>query len=80
MGKVVSNKPFSKQCNVRAGGGPVYSKFCPPTNTKNGISRGRGRIQIIPCFGPYDNLVGYVYETDLTNANNLAYVDCDYVD
>lgn len=78
MGKVTSNKPFSRQCNVRSGAGPVYYKFCPPTNTRNNV--GRGVTRKTPCFGSYDNLVNYVWEVDTSNGNHLAYVDCDYVD
>jgi len=77
MGRVTSNKPFSRQCNVRSGAGPIYSKFCPPTDAKNNV--GRGGTQKEPCFGPYDNLVNYVWQIDLSNGNHLAYVDCDYV-
>lgn len=77
MARVTSNKPFSGQRNIRAGAGPVYNKFYPPTDAKN--NTGRGRIQKEPCFGPYDNLVNYVWEVDTSNGNHLAYVDCDYV-
>lgn len=76
--KVVSNNPFSKQCNVRAGAGPIYSKFCAPTDAANNAKSGKSKKE--PCFGPYDNSVGYVWIVDLNNGNHLAYVDCDYVD
>jgi hypothetical protein len=78
MGRVTSNKPFSRQCNVRSGSGPIYNKFCPPVDVNNDIFK--GRTKKVNCFGPYDNLVGYVWEIDLSNGNHLAYVDCDYVD
>ena len=32
---ISSNKPFNRQCNVRKGAGPVYNKFCPPTDRAN---------------------------------------------
>lgn len=77
--EITSNKPFGRQCNLRAGAGPVYNKFCPPTNTQDGGDRGIN-INKIPCFGQYDNVVNYVYQIDLSNGNHIAYVDCDYVE
>lgn len=76
--KVSSNNPFKRQCNLRAGTGPVYVRSCPPTNTANNQSRGTF-VKKESCFGQYDNLVNYVWEVDVTNGNHLAYVDCDYV-
>lgn len=77
MAKVTSNRPFSRQCNIRSGTGPVYNKFCPPTDANNNAIKGKKKKD--PCFGPYDNLVNYVWVVDVTNGNHLAYVDCDYV-
>jgi hypothetical protein len=75
---ITSNNPFSRQCNIRSGSGPIYNKFCPPTNATNNTSSGRAKKE--PCFGPYDNIVNFVWVVDLSNGNHLAYVDCDYVD
>ena len=76
---ISSNKPFNRQCNVRKGAGPVYNKFCPPTDRANN-NNNKVNVKVVkePCFGEYDNLVQYVYEIDLTG--QLGYVDCDYVD
>ncbi len=78
MARVISNKPFSKQCNVRRGAGPVYNKFCPP-NQDSQILNKRKESKLSLCSGEYDNLVSYVFEIQ-TNGNHLAYVDCDYVE
>lgn len=77
--RITSNRPFSNKCNLRAGTGPVYNKFCPPSNTSTGGGR-TTKIIKEPCFGPYDNVVNYVYQIDTSNGNHLAYVDCDYVE
>lgn len=78
MAKINSNKPFKGKPNIRAGAGPVYNKFKPLTNVPNNKVRGTIVVKE-PCFGPYDNLVNYVWEPDLSNGNHLAYVECDYV-
>jgi hypothetical protein len=75
---ITSNKPFSRQCSIRSGSGPIYNKFCPPTDSVNNVVSSRQKKE--PCFGNYDNNVNYVWVIDLTNGNHLAYVDCDYVD
>jgi hypothetical protein len=78
MKKIVSNKPFSGKNSLRAGAGPVYLRIKPTerisSNTEN------VKVKKVLCFGIYDNLVGYVWEVDLTNGNHIAYVDCDYVE
>lgn len=80
MARITSNKPFSRQCNIRQGSGPVYTKFCEPPNVRNNVTRsGTVGRKKEPCFGPYDNLVKYVFEVDTSTGNRLGYVDCDYV-
>jgi len=76
--KISSKSPFKGKPNLRTGAGPVYNKFITPPNVANNKSRGT-ILKQEPCFGPYDNLVNYVWEVDVTNGNHLAYVDCDYV-
>lgn len=79
--KITSINVFPKQCNVRAGGGPVYSRFCPPKDRfGSNISNRLPVKEKNPCFGPYDNIVDYVWEVDVSNGNHFAYVDCDYVE
>lgn len=76
--KVTSKTPFKGKPNLRAGAGPVYLKVKGLPNVANNETR-RTFVTKEPCFGPYDNLVNYVWEIDTTNGNHLAYVDCDYV-
>ena len=82
MKKVNSNKPFNNRCNLRAGAGPIYNKFCPTPNNPNGSKTKGGDYKGVklPCSQLYDNLVNYVWEIDLSNGEHLSYVECDYVD
>lgn len=79
MAKIYSNKAFRRQCAVRKGGGPTYNRFCPPKSKSNDnvIIKNPEKSS---CSGPYDNLISYVFEIDLSNGSHLAYVDCDYVE
>jgi|TARA_R110000803_G_scaffold130962_2_gene198200 hypothetical protein len=77
--QISSNNPFKGKPNVRAGAGTVRYTWNPPVNTAPGNSRNQNTT-LSPCSGPYDNLVRYVFDVDLSNGNHLAYVDCDYVD
>ena len=74
-----TNKPFQGRPNARPGAGTIRYTWNPtprqaPSNNRN------QRVGPDPCSGPYDNLVGYVWEIDTSNGQHLAYVDCDYVD
>jgi hypothetical protein len=78
--KFSSNNPFKGKPKVRKGAGPVYNTLIPQSDSRNNLTRGKGIKIKEPCFGPYDNVVKYVYEIDTSNGNHLAYVDCDYVE
>lgn len=78
MKRIVTNKPFSGRGNIRAGAGPVYLRIKSTERISSNTTA--TKVKKVLCFGIYDNLVGYVWETDLTNGNHIAYVDCDYVE
>ena len=78
MARVSSNNPFSNKPSVRKGAGPVYNTIKNQPNVRKNSKKAREVKE--PCFGPYDNLVKYVFEVDTETGNRLAYVDCDYVD
>lgn len=78
MKKFVSNKPFSGRDKTRAGAGPIYLRIKSTERISSNTTT--TKVKKVLCFGIYDNLVGYVWEPDLTNGNHIAYVDCDYVD
>jgi hypothetical protein len=76
--KITSKSPFKGRPNRRAGAGPIYNTFTPQPMVSSGKTTKKNNLKS-PCFGPYDNLTNYVWVVDLSNGNNLAYVDCDYV-
>ena len=74
-----SNKPFRGKPNSRPGAGTIRYTWKQPERTSPNNNRVK-TTTYNPCNGPYDNLVGYVWEVDTSNGQHLAYVDCDYVD
>tara|TARA_R110000868_G_scaffold15938_4_gene72137 strand:+ start:1805 stop:2041 length:237 start_codon:yes stop_codon:yes gene_type:complete len=75
--RISSNSPFKGKPNLRAGAGPVYIStrllpYVPSGKLRNHKDKP-------DCYGPYDNLVNYVWEVDTSNGYHIAYVDCDYV-
>ena len=74
-----TNKPFQGRPNARPGAGTIRYTWNPPVRTAPSNDRTKA-VGNEPCFGPYDNLVKYVWEIDTSNGQHLAYVDCDYVD
>ncbi len=80
--KNTSNKPFKNKPNIRSGTGPVYITFkTQPFNKKSDKNVDLiNKTTKFDCIGPYDNVVNYVYEIDLSKGDKFGYVDCDYVD
>jgi len=75
-----SNNPFKGRANNRPGAGTLrYTWKVPPRENATNGTNSTKKSEFRDCYGPYDNLVGYVFEIDTTNGNNFAYVDCDYV-
>ncbi len=74
-----SNKPFKNRPNARPGAGTIRVTWNSPPMQAPSNNRNTTAVSN-PCDGPYDNLVGYVWEIDTSNGQHLAYVDCDYVD
>lgn len=76
--KYYSNKPFKDRPNARPSAGIMRYTWNPTPRQAPSNSRST-RVGPNPCSGPYDNLVGYVWQIDTSNGQHLAYVDCDYV-
>lgn len=74
-----SQSPFKGKPNARPSGGTVRYSWKSPEKTAPSNNRTKSSTYTL-CNGPYDNLVSYVWEVDVSNGQHLAYVDCDYVD